>query len=140
MHERQRMELDPIHDTDPDLPTIQCWPACIISPIQRPKHRHRKEANLSQPRHRPEFKPRPLRLCMHSTLSNLQLLRTGWRGKDVGMHHISGSSLSIVTGVLPDNFFNTQIFDGDVFESTTTTSQHDGTTCTHTMNNPTPII
>ena len=36
-----------------------------------------------------------------------------------------------------DSFLNPTRFDGDVFESTTTTSQHDGI---HMMNSPTPII
>ena len=57
------------------------------------------------------------------------------------MHLISRDSLDF-NRVLPNGFLNPQRFDGDVFETSTTTSQHDGTTCTdiHTMNKPTPII
>ena len=50
--------------------------ACIN--IERRRHRHRREANLSQPHHTPEFKPRPLRLGMHSTLSGAFLVLPRW--------------------------------------------------------------
>ena len=62
MHEQQHRELVPIHGTGQELRMFQYWPICIVSPIERPRHRHRKEANLRHPHHRPEIKPRPLRL------------------------------------------------------------------------------
>ena len=94
---------------------VQIWSTCIISSIERPRHRHRKDANLSHPHHRPEIKPRPLRLYMRSTLSGASLILLRWMERQRRGH---------------------------ASETTTTTSQHDGTTCTcvHTMNNPTPVI
>ena len=88
MQEQQRMELVPIHESAPELRTIQYWPACINSPIERPRHRHRREANLTQPHHRPEFKPRPLRFSMHSTLSGASVILQHWVARQ-GRGHAS---------------------------------------------------
>ena len=57
------------------------------------------------------------------------------------MHLNSWNSLEINT-VLTHCFLNPQRFDGDMFETSTTTSQYDGTTCTgiDTMDNPTPTV
>ena len=100
MQEQQRMELVPIHETGPELRTIQYWPACINSPIERPRHCHRREANLTQPHHRPEFKPRPLRFSMHSTLSGASVILQHWmerQGRGHASHLPEVSQLQLST-------------------------------------------
>ena len=44
--------------------------------------------------------------------------------------------------ILTNCFLNPQGFDGGVLESSTTTSEHDGTTrsCIHAMNDTTPVL
>ena len=70
-----------------------------------------------------------------------QFVRTGWRGKYVRMHRISRDSFNR-DQILTNCFLNPQRFDGDMFESSTTTSEHDGATrtCVHAMSDTTPIL
>ena len=88
-HEQQRMELIPFHDTGHDLRTIRHWLARINAPVVRPRHRDRREANLSHQHHGPNFILRPFRLCTQSTLSGVFLTLPHWM-----VHHISGNSLN----------------------------------------------
>ena len=62
-------------------------------------------------------------------------------GKYVRMHRISPDFLKR-DQLLTNCFLNRQGFDGDLLESSTTTSEHDGTTRTgiHAMNDTTPVL
>ena len=70
----------------------------------------------------------------HSTPSGALSVRPHWMDRPVCAHasHLAGLSLRL----------HPQRFEGDVVESSTTTSEHDGTTrtCIHAMNDTTPVV
>ena len=76
-HEQQRMELVSIHVTGQDLRTIHDWPARIIVPIKRSRHRHYR-GTTPRHHHRPDFKSRCLRLYTHSFLSGGYVILLRW--------------------------------------------------------------
>ena len=123
------MELIPIHVIGQELRTIQYLSARISVPIKQPRYRiigQTLNLGLSV----------SVRIQLCQVLS--RFFRAGWRSKDVSMHLLSWNSIDF-NRVLTRGFLNPQRFDGDVFETSTPTSQHDGATCTcvRTMNNPT---
>ena len=113
-------------DFDQELRAIQYWPALTITSAQNPRHCHRQNSPVPIQLHRPDINDRPPltpNFGRHSTLSGGYAILLRWMERQ-GCEH--ASQLARFNRVLPNCFLNPQRFDGDMFE-TTTTSQHDGT-------------
>ena len=82
------MEPVPCHDTGQEFRTIQYWPARVIEPMKRLRHRCRRGTTFPHHRRRPDVKPQPLHLCMHSALSGVFLVLPRWMERQ-GREHAS---------------------------------------------------